>query len=83
MGVDSWGVKIDTWEEIILKFDFSRLILARFHFGHLFLNWDIYVQNGLSKVESMCGPKEYGFWAVLVSKNNCGLKLRETYKFLK
>ena len=65
------------------KFVFSRLILARFHFGHLFLNWDIYVQNGLSKVESMCGPKEYGFWAVLVSKNNCGLQLRATYKFLK
>ena len=54
MAVDTWGVKIDTWERIIvnLKFDFSRLILACFHFGHLFLSWDIYAQNGLSKVES-------------------------------
>ena len=51
MGVDTWGVKIDTWEKIIFE-DFSRLILACVYFGHLFLNWDIYVQNGLSKIES-------------------------------
>ena len=63
-----WVFTTEVWKltpgrKLFLKFDFSRLILACFHFGHLFLNWDIYAQNGLSKVESrtLTKPRFLGF----------------------
>ena len=66
-----WVLTPEVWKltpgrKLFLKFDFSRLILARFHSGHLFLNWDIFVQNGLSKVESTTltyFPGRFNTWA--------------------